>query len=345
MDQDTAYLTQGYPLTATSGISSTLPGIFHVRKALDGGNRTIKFIGNDGNPRALKSCIAELSDWEDAKYGEDTVLIEYGTKRYLVGQGAKDSGGLETFTATETKAERTEIMLFASVEPEGDNCDILIDTLALALPDRRRQEDVRKLEKIASGTTKHYVRNGQPVNLKVNKLDPVDEALAAWRHLWNKGGFKYKCNNAVLDLGGGTALGRIITPKGQILRKLDIQLQGTKDLALRIAAALQKDSRVQPDLGLIMDAIADKSFKYGVHGVGFEGVFQNAKNAWVEDISARLRSQWQDQLDTLGEIFIVGGSAPLAQALVDRSKGRINIASNRDPQFMNLYGLMEVMSD
>ena len=310
-----------------------------ARFALDGGNRNIKFFDAAGQPQILRSCVKRIETWEDVAPADGSVVIRAGGECWVVGDEAKAQEGVDTFASREGKAERAKILLMAALDLKPECDSLLIDTLAIASPDSRELAARKPLQALVGSHC--FERNGRHIEALIKQVVIVDEGLAAWRYAWTHDGFEYACNNGVLDLGGGTAIARIITPNGIPVRGSDIKLKGTKDLAQRIAAALQAKEKIQPDLGEIMDAIADQTYKAGVHGIPFQAIFERQRQQWLDEIAGDIQAQWEAQLNSLGEVLVVGGSAPLAQAFVEMTHGRFKIPRTPDPQLFNLYGLLE----
>ncbi|MEM7067139.1 MAG: hypothetical protein AAF572_28745 [Cyanobacteria bacterium P01_B01_bin.77] len=144
----------------------------------------------------------------------------------------------------------------------------------------------------------------------------------------------------MLDLGGGTALGRIFTRTGSPIRSAEVKIPGTYDLAKRIAAALQAKAEYSPDTSLIMDAIATGSYRIGQR-LYFEGIYQQCRRQWIDEIRGALREAWAAHMEELGEVLVIGGSAELARDFVESTNGRFKIPQTPDPQHISLYGMLE----
>ena len=122
-----------------------------------------------------------------------------------------------------------------------------------------------------------------------------------------------------------------------LIREADVVLPGTYALAQKLAAALLPVLGQTPDLGLLMDAIAEGVYLYGTSGVNFAEQFRSVQQDWISEIRNKLKLAWNTHMSNLGEVLVVGGSAPLLAPLCDASKGRFKIAPQ--PQFFSLYGL------
>ncbi|MFG6103178.1 ParM/StbA family protein [Leptothoe sp. EHU-05/26/07-4] len=323
--------------TSTQPVTQTPNSVLTYRRfAFDGGNRFIKGVSPDHQPRCIPSYIKPLEDWEDALPDSNTVIIESNGVRYVVGQVAQELKGKPTYQ--HSKANLAQKLFLVALEPTEDRTHILIDTLVVTTPDTRDQQAVKRLTALQG--LHQFKRNGVEIAAKINRVEVVDECLSAWRYAWNQGLFSYHRKNAVLDLGGGTALARVILPNGLIDRAADVKLPGTFDLANKIAAALKARSEYSPDLGLIMDAIATATFTIGPRQ-SFAGLFERCRQDWLADIQATLRETWVKQAAEIGEVLIVGGSATLATALAETSNGRFKIPEQPSPQLISLYGLLE----
>ncbi len=86
-----------------------------------------------------------------------------------------------------------------------------------------------------------------------------------------------------------------------------------------------------------MDAIADRSYKVGVSGANFAHLFEKCRDTWLEEIRATLRTAWSQYFAEVGEVLVIGGSAPLAQPIEESTKGRFKVAQN--PQTISIRGM------
>lgn len=318
--------------------SLVYPQNVHVRKCLpfDGGNRFIKWINPWNRPVILPSCLKELESWEDAEWNERSILIELEGRRYLIGELAQLMGGTPVFS--QDKCELAEILGLVAIEPNPGTNNVLIERMAIALPDSRNAQAVQALKRLEG--VREFKRNGELIVANVRKVDPVDECRPAYQFAIAKGMFADpKRVNGVLDLGGGTGIARLFA--GSPIRDADCILPGTFQLANRIAAAITPQIGYSPDLGLIMDGIADGSYQIGTTGFDFEDIFTKCKGDWIAEIRSRLKVSWVKYLPTLAEVLIIGGSAWLAEDLQIATKGRFKIALHPSvPNFSQLISLL-----
>lgn len=310
--------------------------IVYSRFPFDGGNRSNLYFSPSGGVVSIASCIAKLNDWEDAEGDFESVLIEYNSQKFLVGKEAIERNGQAPFKSVDSKAIAAKQLLMVALEPDGDRTDILIDTLVVQTPDIRLKAEVSQLERLKG----HYSfkRNGVQIEAQVNKVEIVEECQSAWDYASAQGLFTWPdAKNGILDMGGGTTLARLYTTSGKVIRDAEVKLPGTFDLAKRIAAALQSKNEYTPDTSKIMDAIADGSYQLGSQ-TSFAGIFEQCRQQWIDEIRGQLKQGWATHSADIGEVLVVGGSAPLAQRFVDTTNGRFKIPAN--PQTFSLCGLM-----
>ncbi|MEW5858046.1 MAG: hypothetical protein AB1861_11785 [Cyanobacteriota bacterium] len=320
------------------------PSNVHMRKRvpLDGGNRFIKYFEALGQVKILPSVVKELEDWEDAEPDEKSVVIAVDRQRYVIGQLASELGGKPVFEGD--KCELAWLLALAAIEPNPGQNQVLIEVMPVALPDSRNKQALSAIKRVEG--VKDFTRNGVDIVASVRQVEPCDETRPAYKFARSKGLFRAPTKvNGILDLGGGTGIGRLYAPNGTMIRTADTLLPGTYQLAQKIAGALLPSLGYSPELRLIMDAIADSSFLYGTTEVNFEPIFQKCREQWIGEIRSKLKVAWTTQLSDLGEVLIIGGSASLAQPLVEATKGRFKIAAHPNvanfAQLISLYGMAQ----
>ncbi|MBD2092569.1 ParM/StbA family protein [Microcoleus sp. FACHB-1515] len=301
----------------------------------DGGNRTIQWIDPDGNIRQIPSYLKPIDPtWEEVEPDVNSIVIEFEDQHFAIGQVAKDMGGTPTFQAD--KIELARRLVLAALEPNPVNqFDALrVERLLIALPNSRG--DLSSLKAIEG--TYDFVRNGQAIVATVRRVEAIDETRAAFVYGMQQGLFlSRKQVNGVLDLGGGTSIARLYSVGGSLMREADVILPGTFDLARKIASRINRDLPTSADLSLIMDAIERGDYCYGTTGYSFAPAFESARAEWLDEIRGQIKTRWGQWLPNLGEVLIIGGSAPIALPLQDATKGRFKIAPN--PQTISIVGM------
>ncbi len=330
----TAILTEHVSVTPT-------PPVKRPIAALDAGNRTTQWIDPANVVRTIPSCIKMLEDWEEAQPDFRSILIEVLTidgeikERFIIGEEAQRQKGVSAFTGN--KCEMAHRLIYAALEPLPGTNMVIFDRLRVALPDARNAENVGLLKSLA--TVYNFRRNGETVHASVREVEPIDETRAAYRFAVSTKLFKsLKHINGVLDLGGGTGIGRLYSPSGNLMRGADVVVPGTFALAKKIDAALMPTTNASQDLSQVMDAIANGSYQIGVSGANFSHLFQKCRDAWLEEIRATLRTAWGQYFNEVGEVLIIGGSAPLAKPIEESTKGRFRVAPN--PQTISILGMV-----
>lgn len=315
---------------------------------LDGGNRFVKWLDEENEIHCIPSWVKSLSDWEDEPEpsADSTVIVIDNlngspVEKYVIGKAAQELGGKPAFE--NNKCEMARLFVLAAVAP-SDSSTLAIEKVRLALPDSRNKKNVEMLNSVTG--THSLIRNGKPFTVSIREIEPIDETRDAYRYARQNGLLlNLKVPNAVMDLGGGTGIIRLYTPSGTLDRSADIILPGTVELAKKIAAQLLPRLNESPDLALIMDAIADGSFQYGNEEEGnFKSIFPECQLEWLNEIRGKIRSTWGAKiLSQIGEVLIIGGSARLAVAMEEKSKGRFKIAKHKDiknfAQFISLFGM------
>lgn len=309
--------------------------------ALDAGNRSTQWIDPRGNVRTIPSFVKILEPWEDAEPCEFSVLVElfdkhgHSESRFIIGAEAQILKGKPAFEFD--KIDLAKYLMFAALEPNVSQHTLIIECLRVALPDSRHRENVKRLGELAN--TYEFTRNGERVYATVRNVQPVDETKPAYVFARANGLFKSpKSVNGVLDLGGGTAIGRLYTPSGSAIRGADVNVPGTFELASKINAALMPTTGQTQDFSLIMDAIRDGSYTIGNSGINFAHCFDKCRDTWLEDIRAKLRITWGKHFAEIGEVLIIGGSAPLAKPIEESTKGRFRVAP--EPQTISIRGMV-----
>ena len=326
-----------YPVVQRSCAEPSTNAMVRPIVVFDGGNRTIQWIDPAGAVRVVPAFLKSIDpSWEEVEGSDRSIVIERGGAVYVIGQAAKEMNGIAVFQ--ENKTELAAMLVFAALEPNPHQSTVRIERLVMALPSSR-SSDTAFLKAIEGNH--EFIRNGASVIAHIHTVEPIDETRAAYRYATRHGLFLSKKNpNAVLDLGGGTSIARLYSSDGALIREADVILPGTYDLARRIAARIARDFATSPDLTLLMDGIEAGTFHIGTTGYNFATAFDSARDEWLADIRAQIKSRWSQWLPTLGEVLVIGGSAPLAAPLVESSSGRFKLAPH--PQTISIIGMAEV---
>ncbi|MGB3496523.1 MAG: ParM/StbA family protein [Elainellaceae cyanobacterium] len=322
----------------TKNVQTANTGIIRPLVAFDGGNRSIQWVDSDGRVHCIPSFIKSIDPtWEDVEADPESVVIERDGETFVIGQAAKDLGGVAIFQ--NDKIECAKDLVLAALQPNPGQNAVRIERLLMAVPNARDPKTLKALRSI-EGTHEFY-RNDEGVVATVRRVEAIDETRAAYMYAVKRGVFLSKRQlNGVLDLGGGTSIMRLYSVNGSIMREADLVLPGTFALASAIAARLTKDAGYSPDLTLIMDGIEDGSFQLGTTGIDFSNHFEQCRSTWLDEIKGEVKTRWAKWLPSLGEVLVIGGSAPLAEPLQTSSNGRFKIAEN--PRTISIVGMSEV---
>jgi hypothetical protein len=328
--------------TLTQNVTQApMPAIKRPIAAGDFGNRTTQWIDYKNIVRTIPSCIKLLEDWEEAEPDSGSVLIEILDnsgeikERFIIGEEAQRQKGVSAFTGN--KCSMASRLVYAALEPLPGSNTVIFDRLRVALPDARNVENVALLKSLAD--TYFFRRNGETVHASVREVECVDETRSAYKYALANSLFKSAAQiNGILDLGGGTGIGRLYSPSGNLMRGADVIVPGTFHLAKKVDAALMPTTNQSQDLSRVMDAIADGCYKVGVSGANFAHLFEKCRDAWLEEIRATLRTAWSQYFNEVGEVLIIGGSAPLAKPIEEATKGHFKVAP--DSQTLSIKGMV-----
>ncbi|MBD2019920.1 ParM/StbA family protein [Leptolyngbya sp. FACHB-36] len=319
-------------------VPDTNSPLIRSRVCLDAGNRWIKWLSPTGSVRLIPAFIKSIDPtWEEVEGGDHSVVVQLSGETFVIGQAAKDLNGAAIFQGTQgDKTELIPKLMFAALEPNPGQSALRVERLLVALPDSRSAAHLKVLKSIEG--THEFTRNGHEIVASIRRVEAVDETRAAYCYGARLGWYLSQKNlNRVLDFGGGTAIARLYSTDGGLIREADVILPGTYDLARRIAARIARDLPTSPDLSLVMDAIADGTFQLGTTGYDFKPVFEKCRDEWLTDIRAEIKTKWNQWLPKLGEVLMIGGSAELARPLEVATKQRFKIA--RDAQTVSVVGM------
>lgn len=302
--------------------------------AFDLGNR--KVAATDGDKIIhFPSYSDRRSARQDLDYSAISFLenksfgLEIGATAYCVGKIAFDLNAQPTFSGDKWRKVRE--FLFPALVALGLESGTTISTLRCSVPDDQSPEQRAPFEALA-GREHSFVCNGRDYAIAIDRVAMVAEGKTAWYRASREGMFSCpSLRNGVLDLGGGTAIARLITPEGMIDRSREKVLSGgTSQLAQMIAGELNRNGIE----GLILDAIADNSFS--VYDLNFKAIYDSLLPVWVDGIKAEMRKAWSPINDQYGQILVVGGSTPIFAPFV-KDNPRYVIAPN--PQFFALEAM------
>jgi hypothetical protein len=255
--------------------------------------------------------------------------VDIGAQSFTVGNIAGVFAARPTFSGE--KWLKAKEFLFAGLAALGLDTTAVVSELRCSIPDDQDLSQRTPFETLADKTHQFKV-NGIEYTIRIDRVRIVAEGKTAWLRAMKEGLFRYPGSlNGVLDLGGGTAIARLIAPDGTIARDYEKVLKGgTSQLAAEIAA----ECRLLGVEGKIMDAIADGSF--AVNAYDFRAAYEALLPHWVSGIRGELNTAWRPIENHYGQILIVGGSAPIFAPFVKENPRYIPVAN---PQFFALEGL------
>ena len=315
-----------------------------LQLAVDSGNRSIKYCTAGGAIRSLPSWHKDLEEWDAPIPDPNSAIIRYLQgdnanligKSWTVGSVAQDLGGMPTYESE--KAFLAPKLILATIEKWPGVSHMIVNRLVCSLPNDLQDDKVGAMVDGLTGNH-HIHRNGDAMSVEIRNVEVQPETLGAYKWALAHKLFKYARVNGILDLGGKTGIGQLYTKNGSLIRESRVIVEGTYQLAQLVARhpeLIRQDTT--PNLSSIMDAIADSSLFYGTTGVSFADRFPGYVEQWLADIRNKLKIAWSRWLPELGEVIVVGGSAPLAEKLVQDTQGRFKICDQ--PQYCSVMGML-----
>ncbi|NET08429.1 MAG: hypothetical protein F6K16_27780 [Symploca sp. SIO2B6] len=312
--------------------------------AVDAGNRTIASCNGDGILLNMPSVHAELNPFDDPPGNvKDSAVIHYYSgkaaarnTRYVVGGLAHELGGIQTFT--EDKADLAGKLVLGAIQLPPSQRQAVIRRLILCTPNTIADTKIAAMKEQLLGIHS-YERNGVGLTVDIRSVVCQPETQGAYFFAQANNLFKWSEHpNGILDLGGKTSIGQVYLPSGMAPKAGRIVLPGTYKLAQMVA---DNDSNLAqldntPDLGLIMDGIASQQCMYGLD-ICFRETFEQQLPKWLGEIRSQVKLAWGKYLSQLGEVLMIGGSAPLANSFVVATGGRYKIADNHST--INVEGM------
>lgn len=300
--------------------------------AIDAGNRHIKVVADNGLIKQMPSYLAK-ANFRDA----DAISYEGGDRtdlvgeRWLVGNAAKHRNGEAIFYS-----EKADLMpkVVLGILPLLGSGSVNIASLRLCLPDIYGA-DSKALTAALKGT--HQI-NGD--TFRIGSISVRNEAICSYQFLLNSGIFKYARPNGILDIGGGNTTGVLITPEGDPIWDSKFTSYGAIELAKMVASHPDlvglESKGLSPRLDLILDAIASADRRYG-SGKDIGGAIDACLPDFLNKVKAQMTTAWEPYLSSIGEIAIIGGSAPLFREWSAKNP-RIKVCL--DAQFANAKGML-----
>jgi hypothetical protein len=303
---------------------------------LDPGNRYLKFLSPSGQSRQILSCVAQIKGTAPGGTADSPVisLRENGeAKAFVIGRLAPNYQGLKTFE--HQKAELAKYLLLAALPPQSNT---YITNLAIAIPAMMSKQHQRLLLNLAG--CHDYIHNSVSCLATIENVKLIPETVGAYLQGRHSGLYQNPSyNNGVLNIGGLNVSGSIFTPSGDRLEAFELlDENGTAALADLIAThpSVRSQSHISIEPSKIMDAI--ESGKYQVRNTAdFRSVFEECRAEWQSRIVATIRRRWASQASELGQVLIVGGSAPLFLDYQAKTSGRFLVTP--DPQNFALLGM------
>ncbi len=304
--------------------------------AIDLGNRFVK-LSDQGRVWSVESIYADVQ-------GSLPKVVEYvkGSceelvgKAWIVGHGARNyRRGIRTWTTEKHESALRLVLGSLELPRRAKTAEF---ELVMSLPNP--QVEGIQLQKALVGEH-HITDGGDPVKVIIESVRVEPEGIGAYRYGHKQGLTKPNSITGIIDLGGGTAIATLFDAQGSQIEGARVVLRrgGIYGLASDIAVDPRLTSQVRstPKVELIMDAIAEGSYAYGVQGVSFADFFEEYCELWLKGILSEALNRWDIWLEGIGVILVAGGAAPLAADWLDENSWFKVLP---DPQFAHVLGLV-----
>jgi hypothetical protein len=313
---------------------------------IDLGNRFVK-VANQGRVWAVESIYAacpsgSLSGAVHYLAGSQSELVG---KSWVVGHQARNyRRGIRTW-ATEKHESALRLVLGCTLDLTQRANGVNLD-LVMSLPNPQAEGGL--LQQALMGEH-HILTQGNPVRVIIKSVKVEPEGMGIYRYGYKQGLTVPRTLTGILDLGGGTAIATLVDEQGSQIEGARVVLRrgGIYGLASDIAADPRLMQQVvgTPKVELIMDAIAEGSYAYGVQGVSFASFFEEYCELWLKGILSEALNRWDIWLEGIGVILVAGGAAPLAQDWLEQNSWFkvLPVRSSGDlshPQFAHVLGLV-----
>lgn len=271
---------------------------------------------------------------------ESNPLVEYEGKRYWFGWRTFRSPALTRVLGIDgDKLDDIELKLLASLAPPKGAKEFEVSVkISHQTPDLAEQEIKNRLTKTFS-----YKYCGVETMVHVTDVEVVEESSASLEYLR----FRYPAilppKGAVLliDLGGGTALTKLIDQEGNILARQEFLGLGSIHLAKNLAyqcLPLYKAVGEQPDVGKIMNGLASGN-DYGETGeINFGLWIPEFLGDWVKAIISQTIAYYKTSLPSVSTFLWTGGSSELIKPQVS---GKPKMLFHPEPLFGNVLGMSQ----
>lgn len=281
----------GYSLVHDGRITRSLRSIYHTHHA---------------GERALKN---------------EMVVYRPELAPVVVGDDAKRFRSWQNL-AEEDKTEAGIYFLLALL-PEGRD---KVFHLNVSVPDVNRYE--AKVMQNLSGDYTFSVNDRPERTVSLQVMNVLQEGFGSYLTAKNGDRLAARGRTLVIDIGAGTYCASVIdNPTDEVL---DVKTQERAGV-LELCNAISSDRRLvsqlgeNPDVGLLMDGIADQSFEYSHTDINFESYVREYSAQWRKGIISSVKSHFHNYIPSIKTILFTGGGALLLGTVPE---GIIKIAAS-----------------
>ena len=307
--------------------------------AIDLGNFELKFKTPSTQPKAIRSARMRLTA------GMRTRLMADGANPIVEVNGVTWHLGYRAFeypqqqlTVEEQKTDNLLLHVLACIRPPEAEFEV---NLVISHPTPEFAQDLIKSTLLGSHS---YSYNGRSAIAHITNVEVVEESVGTFHYL--KAFYPHLLpigDTLVIDVGGGTVLTKVLDAQGNILDRQDFERMGAYYLANR----LSKDGRLyqavgtQPDIGLILNGIAEGTHQYGKatkRAITWSHYLDEYLADWGRSILTKCQSAYQSKMADIGAFVFTGGSSLLLKPRLD---GKNLMVFCPELRFANVLGMTE----
>jgi hypothetical protein len=322
--------------------------------SVDPGNHAIKFAALGETAKLIDSVSAPLPPSQAINLNPASVLIEVVSgheslvnSRWVIGSSAYDLPSSANTFVKEKSLLVPQFTLAAIESTSGARPEVDIELSRLTISHPQPDLVAESICNVFKEDFSYYRTQGKArvlINLSIDEVSVVPEGLGSLRHAlanqtvqWGSGLL------AVIDLGGGTAIGSLWREGEQevIHARAVLEKAGIIGLVTMIAADSRMRSRTRgsyPKPHLLMAGICNETYDYGSTGANYRDLFDEYRPGWWNSLLERFQLVWGHWLEEIDHILVTGGGANLVADAIERSEGWMVTCPN--PQFANVLGML-----
>jgi hypothetical protein len=305
--------------------------------AIDLGNFELKFKTPSTQPKAIRSARMRLTAGMRTRLMADGAnpIVEVNDVTWHLGYRAFEYPQ-QQLTVEEQKTDNLLLHVLACIRPLAEQFEV---KLIISHPTPEFAATLIKSTLLGSHP---YSYNARQAIAHITSVEVVEESVGTFHYL--KAFYPHLLpvgDTLLIDVGGGTVLTKILDSQGNILDRQDFERMGAYYLANRLSkdARLYQAVGTQPDIGLILNGIAEGTHQYGKasnRGITWSHYLDEYLADWGRSILTKCQSAYQSKMADIGAFLFTGGSSLLLKPRLD---GKNLMVFSPELRFANVLGM------